>query len=126
MINNFQYIITLPKASDIMVAQSGSSVGGYNLENLELEYETVENQDLVSEVMSGHEAGRFLSYEHATLMKTTEWDKSSTLINETINLPRKSMKVVIMLFRNKTITNSEEYVYLNIESVKVTIEGIPN
>ena len=76
--------------------------------------------------MSGYEAGQSLSYEHATLMKTTEWNKSSTLINETINLPRKSMKAVVLLFRNKTVTDSEEYVYPNIESIKVTIEGIPN
>ena len=51
MINNFQYIITLPKASEIMVAQSGESVAGYSLENLELEYETIENLDLVNEVL---------------------------------------------------------------------------
>ena len=126
MTNNLQYIITLPKASDIMVAQSGQSVGGYTLENLELEYETVENQDLVNDVISGYVAGRSLSYEHATLMRTTEWDKSSTLVNKTINLPRKSMKAVVLLFRNKTVTDSEEYVYPNIESIKVTIEGIPN
>ena len=31
MTNNLQYIITLPKATDIMVAQSGSSIGGYTL-----------------------------------------------------------------------------------------------
>ena len=59
-------------------------------------------------------------------MKTTEWDKSSTLIKETINLPRKSMKAVVLLFRNKTVKDSEEYVYPNIESIKVTIKGIPN
>ena len=59
-------------------------------------------------------------------MKTTEWVNSSTLVNKTIDLPRKSMKAVVLLFRNKTIINSEEYVYPNIESVKVTIEGIPN
>ena len=63
MTNNLQYIITLPKAADIMVAQSGQSVGGFTLENLELEYETMENQDLVSDVISGYEAGRSLSYE---------------------------------------------------------------
>ena len=57
MTNNFQYIITLPKATDIMVAQSCQSIGGYTLENLELEYETVENQDMVSEVISGYESG---------------------------------------------------------------------
>ena len=125
MTNNLQYI-TLPKATDIMVSQSGQSVGGYTLENLELEYETVENQDLVNDVISGYVAGRSLSYEHATLMRTTEWDKSSTLVNKTINLPRKSMKAVVLLFRNKTVTDSEEYVYPNIESIKVTIEGISN
>ena len=126
MTNNFQYIITLPKAMDIMVAQSGQSIGGYILENLELEYETVENQEFVNDVISGYVAGRSLSYEHATLMKTTEWSSSSTLVNETINLPRKNMKAVVLLFRNKTVTDSEEYMYPNIKGIKVTIEGIPN
>ena len=41
-----------------MVAQSGQSVGEYILENLELEYETVENQELVSEVINGYESGQ--------------------------------------------------------------------
>ena len=59
-------------------------------------------------------------------MKKTEWSKDSTLINETINLPMKSMKAVVLLFRNNMVTNSEEYVYPNIESIKVTIKGIPN
>ena len=57
MTNNLQYIITLSKATDIMVAQSVESVGGYTLENLELECETVDNQELVSEVISGYETG---------------------------------------------------------------------
>ena len=78
MTNNLQYIITLPKASDFMVAQSGESVVGYTLENLELEYETVENQELASYVISGYESGRSLSYEHATLMKTRVEQKQHT------------------------------------------------
>ena len=126
MINNFQYIITLPKASDIMVAQSGQSVGGYSLENLELEYETIENLDLAEEVLGNYSQGRSLSFNHVTLMKTVEWDKDVTLHNETINIPRKSMKAVVLLFKNKTITDSEGFVYPNITEVKVSIEGIPN
>ena len=59
-------------------------------------------------------------------MKTTEWDKDTTLVNETINLPRRSMKAVVLLFKSKTPSGSEEYVYPNIEGVKVTIEGVPN
>ena len=126
MINNFQYSITLPSASDIMKAQSGEAVEGYSLENIELEYETIENQDLANHTTESYEIGRSLSFEHVTLMKTTEWDKDSTLINETINLPRKSMKAVVLLFKTKTPSGSEEFVYPNIESVRVTIEGVPN
>ena len=126
MINNLQFIITLPKATDIMVARSGSSVGGYTLENLEMEYESVVNHDLAMEVLRGYEAGQSLAYEHVTLMKTTEWNKDSTTVNETINLPRKSMTAIVLLFRNKNVTDSKQFVYQNIESVKITIEGIPN
>ena len=120
MVNNFQYEITLPSAAEIMKAQSGSAVEGYSLENVELEYETIENQDIANSTTEGYEIGRSLSFEHVTLMKTTEWDKSSTLINETINLPRKSMKAVVLLFKTEAPAGSEEYVYPNIESVKVT------
>ena len=127
MNNNFQYILTLPNAASIMTAQGGSAVGGYVLENLELEYETIANQDMASEVSGVYSAGRSLSYEHATLMKTSECDKTVTLVNENINLPRKSMKAIVLLFTKKTgRVGSEEYVYPNIEKVKVTIEGNPN
>ena len=64
MMNNFQYVITLPKSSKIMVAQSGESVGNYSLENLELEYETIENLDLTNDVLSNYSSGRSLSYNY--------------------------------------------------------------
>ena len=126
MLNNLQYSITLPSASEIMNAQSGEAVEGYSLENLELEYETIENQELANEATEIYETGKSLDFDHVTLMKTTEWDKDSTLVNETINLPRRSMKAVVLLFKSKTPTESEEYLYPNIEGVKVTIEGVPN
>lgn len=126
MNNNLQYVITLSKATDIMVAQSNQAVGGYTLENLELEYETIDNQELSDEITSGYASGRSWSYEHVTLMKTTEWDKDTTIVNENVNLPRKSMKAIVLLFTNKVRTDSEEFLYPNIESVRVTIEGVPN
>ena len=42
-----------------------------------------------------------------------------------VNVPRKSLKAVV-IFKDKTITDSGKYVNANIESVKVTIEGLPN
>ena len=50
MNNNPMYILTLPEADEIMTAQGGQKVEGYKLENLELEYETIENDVLASEV----------------------------------------------------------------------------
>jgi hypothetical protein len=91
-----------------------------------LEYEFIDNIELPRKVESQYNTGRKLSFEHVILMKKTEWSKDSTIINETINVPRKSMKAIVMLFTNKTKTDSEEYVYPNIEKVRVTLECVPN
>ena len=126
MANDLQYVITLPTAVEIMNAQGGESVEGYTLENIELEYESIDNIDLARKAENLYGSERELSFEHVTLMKKTEWSKDSTIINETINVPRRSMKAIVMLFTNKTKTDSEEYIYPNIEKVRVTIEGVPN
>ena len=98
MNNNLRCIITLPKSSEIMVAQSGQTLGTYSLENLQLEYGTIKNQSVANDVSSLFATGRSLSYEYVTLMKTTVWAAASTLINENISIPRKSMKAIVMLF----------------------------
>ena len=126
MNNNFSYIITLPKSNEIMVAQSGQTLGTYNLQNIELEYERFENQSVANEVSSLYAAGRSLFFEYVTLGKTTVWAAASTLINENINILRKPMKAIVMLFTKDTRTDSEEFVYPNISEVKLTIEGVPN
>ncbi|CAB4017789.1 Hypothetical predicted protein [Paramuricea clavata] len=126
MANDLQYVITLPTAAEIMNAQGGESVEGYTIENIELEYESIDNIDLARKAEGLYGSERELSFEYATLMKKMEWSKDSTIINETINVPRRSMKAIVMLFTNKTKTDSEEYIYPNIEKVRVTIEGVPN
>ena len=72
------------------------------MENLELEYETIENQELANESTEIYEIGKSLDFDHVTLLKTTEWGKDITLVNETINLPRRSMEAVVLLFKSKT------------------------
>ena len=96
MTNDLQYVITLPTAAEIMNAQGEESVGGYTLENIELEYESIDNIDLARKAEGLYGSERELSFEHATLMKKTEWSKDSTIINETINVPRRSMKAIVM------------------------------
>ncbi len=45
---------------------------------------------------------------------------------EAINIPRRSMRAIVMLFRYKDTVDSEEYVFPNIKRVNVTIDGRPN
>ncbi|CAB3998131.1 Hypothetical predicted protein [Paramuricea clavata] len=113
-------------ADEIMTAQGGEQVDGYKLDNLELEYETIENDTLASEVSRMYSTGRSLSYKHVTLMRTSKWDKDLTIVNENINIPRKSMSAIVLLFTNRVRTDSEEYIYPKIDKVNVTIEGVPN
>ena len=120
------FTITLPSAESIMKAQEGETIGGYTLENLELEYETIDSQELAQDSTAKYENGRSLVYDHVTHVKTINWGKDSTIENETINFPRQSLKAVVMLFRKKTPGSSEEFVFPNIGNVKVTVEGTPN
>ena len=92
-----------------MVAQSGQSVAGYTLEDIKLEYETIEDADVYHNALNTYDIGRSLSYEHVTLFKREIWD--ATLINKNINLPRKSMRAIVMLFKPRTSTDSEEYIF---------------
>jgi hypothetical protein len=126
MNNNPMYILTLPQSDEIMTAQGGEAKGTYKLDNLELEYETIENDALASEVSRLYSTGRSLSYKHVTLMRTSNWDKDLTIVNENINIPRKSMSAIVLLFTNRVRTDSEEYIYPNIDKVNLTIEGVPN
>ena len=124
--NDLQYVITLPAADEIMNAQGGENVERYTLEYIELEQESIDNAKLPRKVESQYNTERELSFENVILVKKTEWSKDSTVINETINVPRRSIKAIVMLLTNKTKTDSEEYVYPNIEKVRLTVEGLPN
>ena len=82
--------------------------------------------DIAEEISLLYSVGGSLSYEHITLMKTVVWAAASTLMNENINITRKSMKAIVLLFTKQSRADSEEYIYPNITEVKLTIEGVPN
>jgi hypothetical protein len=51
-----QYVLTLPASEDIINAQNGEKVAGYTLENIELEYESIDNAELAKTVESQFDA----------------------------------------------------------------------
>ena len=95
--SDFEYRIRLPEAEDIMVAQSGESVENYKLTDINLEYKTIEGPKLAKETKAEYDFGRELWYDYTTLLKTLEWNKSSTMEVIDTNIPRKSMKAIVLL-----------------------------
>ena len=123
--NIIKYKLIFPKADEIMVAQNNQKVAGYTLEDVRLEYSSIENPDVYNKALNSFQS-RTLVFEDVNFIDEENWGKDTTLINKTINLPCSSMKYIVMLFRKKTLTDSEEYVYPGIKRVDVTIEGNPN
>ena len=121
MKGNIRYILFLPKADEIMVAQSGQKVAGYSLEDIRLEYSTIKNSNIYNQALNEYE-GRSLIFRDISFVDAVPWGKDTVLINKTINSPCESMGYIV----KNTLTDSEEYVFPNIKRVDVTIEGIPN
>ena len=108
-----------------MVAQSNQKVAGYTLEDAMLEYSSIGNPDVYNKALNSFQS-RTLVFEDVTFIDEENWGKDTTLINKKINLPCSSMKYIVMLFRKKALTDSEEYVYTGIKNVDVIIESNPN
>ena len=108
--NIIKYRLKFPQADEIMVAQSNQKVEGYVLEDVRLEYSSIENPDVYNKALNSFQ-GRTLVFEDVQFVDDDNWGKDTTIINKTINLPCSSMKYIVMLFRKKALTDSEEFVF---------------
>ena len=66
------------------------------------------------------------SFVDISYLKPTNWGKDQTSVVESVNVPRRSMRAIVMLFKHADTVDSEEYIYPNITKVDVTIDGRPN
>ena len=78
------------------------------------------------EVKDRYNVGRSLGYDYTTLLKTLSWKKESTLEVIDVNIPRKSLKALVLLFTDSEEEDSEHFPFPNLEKVNVTVEGNPN
>ena len=89
-----------------MEAQSGEKVAGYTLENINLEYETIDNPKIATDITQLYMVGRSLTFENVTLLKDEKWDKNATVVNETINIPIITLVIRIGDFLLLTYVNN--------------------
>ncbi len=122
---DIEFNFRTPNANDIMIAQSGESVGGYSLKEPKLIYESIESPEMYSQATADYTNTEF-TFVDITYLKPTHWKKNETSLVEFASVPRKSMRAMVILFKYADTEDSEEYIYPNITKVDVTIDGRPN
>ena len=122
----FVYDITLPDPEKIMKAQTNEKIGEYKLTDMQLEYDVIRSVGLAKSVKGTYNTGRSFPYNHVTLLKSPVWQKKSEREVIDINVPRKSLKAVVLLFTEKGSKDSEYFPFPNLTSVKVDVQGTPN
>ena len=123
---DFVYNITLPQPEKIMKAQANEQIGEYKLTGIQIEYEVIRSAGLANSVRGTYNTGRSFPYNYSTLLRSPMWSKNSTYEAIDINIPRKSMKAVVLLFTEKDAGDSEHFPFPNLTNIKVTVEGHPN
>ena len=122
--------IALAPSFDIIVSSDASKGQSYKLNNLELEYTSISSEYLAKEAEGAYNTGKGFFYENVLLHKTFEISKpDDSVINEHINVPRRSMSGILCLF-NDTITagarDSESFVNPAMLTVAINVNGMPN
>ena len=122
--------ITLASVFNIVNTSDASKGQSYNLKNIELEYTSISNDYLAGEVTGEYAGGKSFYYENVLLHKTLEISKpNDSVINEHINVPRRSMSGILCLFNDEITAgtrDSESFINPAMLSVAININGMPN
>lgn len=97
--------------------------------NIELENEVIHSRDLADKALSNYKNGKRFMYENVTQNKTISITRGTdSIINETINVPRRSMKGLLLFYEpyKEGARDSEKTFNPDIiTQVKVIVNGIP-
>ena len=123
--DEFEFEMRLASDEEILVPRGKDGVvGSYELTNLRLEYEVIENKDIADEIVELYDGEHTLSFEDVMAYKTKIWRDDSTIQNLHVNPSRQSLRAIVCLFKTDT-ESSENFEYPNIERVKITSDGVP-
>ena len=125
-----KFEITLAPISDIVVYSDVTVPPTYKLTNLELEYTTISSDYLAQEASAAYNSGKGFFYENVQLHKTFEISKpDDSVLNEHINVPRRSMSGVLCLFTEEPTAgtrDAEKFVNPAMLTVAINMNGLPN
>ena len=125
-----KFEITLGGVSDIVVYSDTTKPPNYKITNLELEYRSISSEYLANRALEAYKVRHAFFYENVLRHKTFTFSKpNDSVINEHVNVPRRSMTGLLFLFTAPSVAgtrDSEKFVNPDITSVKIDIDGVPN
>ena len=101
----------------------------YTIKGLSWEYEIIYDEQLANSVSMAYQSGKAFLYDHVAFLKKDILNKTDTIYSANINMPRRSIKGVLLLFENPFTAgerNSETFPFVNISKLDITIEGMVN
>ena len=122
------YELTFADYSDVI--KSTDSDATYTISNISLEFDTVINASLASQIRTEYMKSSIL-YDRILRARIIPLNKSDTSFSVDINGPSKSLKGVLLIFTQersatKFARDTEEFYNPKITKVEVTVEGVPN
>ena len=122
------YELTFADYSDVIKATDPDAT--YTISNISLEFDTVINASLASQIRTGYMKSSIL-YDRILRARIIPLNNSDTSFSVDINRPSKSLKGVLLIFTKersatKFTCNTEEFFNPKITKVEVTVEGVSN
>ena len=126
--SHLTYELTFADYSDVL--KSTDSDATYTISNISLEFDTIINTSLASQIKTEHMKSSIL-YDRILRARIIPFNKSDTSFSVDINSPSKSLKGVLLIFtQERSATefarDTEEFYNPKITKVEVTVEGVPN
>lgn len=126
----FTYILLLAPNEGVVIA-NGDADATYTLNNLTLEYETVNHEGLAQEMHNRLKASYPAHFTDKQRFRREVLDLTFPTWTVMLNIPRRSTTAVVLLFVDPTndgcfARNPESFVNPKIMRADVTIEGSPN
>ena len=122
------YELTFNDYGDVI--KSTETDATYTISNISLEFDTIINASLASQVRTEYMKSSIL-YDRILRARIIPLDKSDTSFSIDINSPSKSLKGVLLIYTKersatKFTRDTEEFYNPKITKVEVTVEGVPN
>ena len=126
--SHLTYELTFADYSDVIKSMDTDTT--YTISNISLEFDTVINASLASQIRTEYMKSSIL-YDRILRARIIPLNKSYTSFSVDINSPSKSLKGVLLIFTQersatKFARDTEEFYNPKITKVEVTVEGLPN